>query len=384
MISDTDAPNPKKFRIHPDRYRKTYLDWLDEKRDWCISRQLWWGHRIPVWSKKTTNMGAKFYGMTRGTEDSGPSGGAIKEELRDAIADQSRPYINAKGEVDGAILYLCIAPGNEEHEKNAEADGFVQDPDVLDTWFSSALWPHSTLGWPEATPELAKYYPTDVLSTARDIITLWVARMVIFGQFNTGEVPFRDVYIHPVIQDGHGKRMSKSAGNGIDPVDIIDLYGADTLRFALAMLATETPGHPDSGREGQIAGWPRGQQPPSGSSRPGTFPNKVWNVARLAIMNLEDIRADSNSHRRTSFGRQLDYLSIGYGCSVHYREFRRVRLCRRHQAAPRFYLVQPFVIGMWSLPRSDFAIQSLDLWRRAFLQELSTAFVDCSIRSCRS
>ena len=111
---------------------------------------------------------------------------------------------------------------------------------MLDTWFSSALWPHSTLGWPDETPELEKYYPTSVLSTARDIITLWVARMVIFGLFNRGDVPFRDVYIHPMIQDGQGKRMSKSAGNGVDPVDIIEIYGADALRYTLAAGATET------------------------------------------------------------------------------------------------------------------------------------------------
>ena len=122
----------------------------------------------------------------------------------------------------------------------AGAGALVQDPDVLDTWFSSAFWPISTLGWPEETAELKKYYPTSVLSTARDIISLWVARMVIFGLYNRKDVPFRDVFIHPVIQDGEGRRMSKSAGNGIDPVDIIDLYGADALRFTLALSATET------------------------------------------------------------------------------------------------------------------------------------------------
>src|SRR5207302_2764357 len=144
------------------------------------------------------------------------------------------------GEVHEVDLSWCVAPGHEDFERQLEADGFQQDPDVLDTWFSSALWPHSTMGWPETTPELAKYYPTSVLSTARDIITLWVARMVIFGLFNRDDVPFRDVYIHPVIQDGQGKRMSKSAGNGVDPVDIIAIYGADALRYTLAAGATET------------------------------------------------------------------------------------------------------------------------------------------------
>ena len=163
----------------------------------------------------------------------------------------------------------------------------TQDPDVLDTWFSSALWPHSTMGWPAPTAEMAKYYPTSVLSTARDIITLWVARMVIFGQFNTGDVPFRDVFIHPVIQDGHGKRMSKTAGNGIDPVDIIDLYGADTLRFTLASLATETQ---DLRMPVEKSKLPDGRQVNTSErfEQGRTFPNKFWNASRFALMNLAD------------------------------------------------------------------------------------------------
>ncbi len=161
-----------------------------------------------------------------------------------------------------------------------------QDPDVLDTWFSSALWPHSTLGWPEETPELAKYYPTNVLSTARDIITLWVARMVIFGLFNRNDVPFKDVFIHPVIQDGKGQRMSKSAGNGIDPVDIIDLYGADALRYTLAYSATETQ---DLRMPVGKAKLPDGREVNTSErfEQGRTFPNKFWNAARLVLLNLE-------------------------------------------------------------------------------------------------
>src|SRR5262249_16244955 len=127
---------------------------------------------------------------------------------------------------DGQARYLvCVATGHEDLERLLEAEGFARDPDVLDTWFSSALWPHSTLGWPEQTPERAYYSPTGVLVTSRDIITLWVARMVITGLYNVGDVPFQDVYVHPKILDAFGETMSKSKGNGIDPLDIIERYG---------------------------------------------------------------------------------------------------------------------------------------------------------------
>ncbi|MFM7131512.1 MAG: class I tRNA ligase family protein, partial [bacterium] len=204
--------------FHPERYAKSYIDWLSEKRDWCVSRQLWWGHRIPIWYCETIT----------------------EEELKAAFAGQTDVvWRQAETGSDRRGWLLCALEdltGNELGPNHK----LEQDGDVLDTWFSSALWPHSTLGWPEKTPELAKYYPTSVLSTARDIITLWVARMVIMGQYNCGQVPFTDVFIHPVIQDGQGRRMSKSLGNGIDPVDIIEMYGADTLRFGLASAATET------------------------------------------------------------------------------------------------------------------------------------------------
>ena len=157
---------------------------------------------------------------------------------------------------------------------------------MLDTWFSSALWPHSTLGWPDETAELKKFYPTSVLSTARDIITLWVARMVIFGLFNRDDVPFRDVYIHPIIQDGKGRRMSKSAGNGVDPVDIIEIHGADALRYTLAAGATETqdlriPVEPLKLPDGRVIN--TSERFEQGRN----FANKFWNAARLTLMNLE-------------------------------------------------------------------------------------------------
>jgi valyl-tRNA synthetase len=255
-----DAVTSGSIKIHPERYAKSYLDWLGEKRDWCISRQLWWGHRIPIWHCPTC------------TE-----------------ADLIRAF---GGRADVAFTpaesggWLVCAETDLRGDELGAGNTLVQDPDVLDTWFSSALWPHSTLGWPEETAELKAFYPTSVLSTARDIITLWVARMVIFGLFNRGDVPFRDVYIHPIIQDGHGKRMSKSAGNGVDPVDIIEIYGADALRYTLAAGATETqdlrlPVEPLKLPDGRTVN--TSERFELGRN----FANKFWNAARLALLNLE-------------------------------------------------------------------------------------------------
>jgi valyl-tRNA synthetase len=255
-----DAVTSGRIKVHPERYAKSYIDWLSEKRDWCISRQLWWGHRIPIWSCESCtedDLQRAFQGRTDVVWRRGESGGWL-----------------VCGETD-----LDTETLGPDHE-------LVQDPDVLDTWFSSALWPHSTLGWPDETPELNKFYPTNVLSTARDIITLWVARMVIFGQFNMGDVPFGNVYIHPVIQDGQGKRMSKSAGNGVDPVDIIEIYGADALRYTLAAGATETQ---DLRMPVEKLKLPDGRTINSSErfEQGRNFANKLWNVARFALMNLE-------------------------------------------------------------------------------------------------
>jgi valyl-tRNA synthetase len=260
-----DAVTSGRVKIHPERYAKSYLDWLGEKRDWCISRQLWWGHRIPIWSCETC------------TED----------DLERAFGD--RPDVAWRKAESGG--WLVCAEHDLAGDELGRGHALVHDPDVLDTWFSSALWPHSTLGWPEQTPELARYYPTSVLSTARDIITLWVARMVIFGQFNMGDVPFRDVYIHPVIQDGHGKRMSKSAGNGVDPVDIIEIYGTDALRYTLAAGATETQDLRIPVEKLKLEGG-RTVNTSERFEQGRNFANKFWNVARLALLNLEGFDPD--------------------------------------------------------------------------------------------
>src|SRR5262249_36465573 len=203
-----------RVKFFPERYAKTYLDWLGEKRDWCISRQLWWGHGIPIWYVNCPEV-----------------------ELKRAFG--GRDDVCWRLDEENGRWLVCAL-----EDLSADALGpkypLEQDPDVLDTWFSSALWPHSTLGWPEPTEELRYYYPTTVLVTSRDIITLWVARMVMTGLFNVGDIPFHHVYIHPKLLDAFGETMSKSKGNGIDPLDIIERYGTDALRFQMAYLATET------------------------------------------------------------------------------------------------------------------------------------------------
>ena len=230
-----EAVESGKIKFHPQRYAKTYLDWLYGIRDWCISRQLWWGHRIPIWHCKECS------GLTSGIED--PT--------------------------------KCEQCGSTQLE---------QDPDVLDTWFSSALWPHSTLGWPEKTEELKFYYPTNTLITARDIITLWVSRMVMMGLENMDEVPFSDVFIHGTILDGNGERMSKSKGNGIDPLDIIGTYGADAMRFSMAQMTTESqdmrlPVTKDENGHNISEKFDIGRN----------FCNKLWNASRFVMMNLDGI-----------------------------------------------------------------------------------------------
>jgi valyl-tRNA synthetase len=227
-----EAVRDGRVRFYPARYAKTYLDWLGEKRDWCISRQLWWGHRIPVWYCSTCS----------------------EADLERAFG--GRADVAWRRDADGR-QWLVTSETDLEPDCLGAGHALRQDEDVLDTWFSSALWPFETLGWPElgqnpplggtddpsgdGRNEVLRYfYPGGVLITMRDIITLWVARMVIMGLYNMGEVPFRHVYVHPKIQDAFGQTMSKSKGNGVDPVDIMDKYGVDAVRFTLASIAGES------------------------------------------------------------------------------------------------------------------------------------------------
>ena len=258
--SAIDAVDDKRVKFFPNRYENTYRNWLAEKRDWCISRQLWWGHRIPIWSKPMLASGHPYLNHLF-EFDGEPVEEGVPFELKGDAAGKACAVIADGVEPGSKVMLVCVDAGNEGIEKELEADGFEQDPDVLDTWFSSALWPHATLGWPdtETNPPIADskvqspnskvsngnevldyFYPGSVLITSRDIITLWVARMVLAGLYNMGDIPFSHVCIHPKILDGFGQTMSKSKGNGCDPMDLIDKYGTDAVRFTIASFAGET------------------------------------------------------------------------------------------------------------------------------------------------
>jgi valyl-tRNA synthetase len=304
-----DAVKDGRVKFFPERYARSYLDWLGEKRDWCVSRQLWWGHRIPIW-------------YTRAPESEIKRAFAGRTDVAWARDDENDQWLVC------ALEDLPADVLGKEHR-------LEQDPDVLDTWFSSALWPHSTLGWPEQTPEMAYYYPTSTLVTSRDIITLWVARMVMTGLYNVGQVPFRHVYIHPKILDGFGEGMSKSKGNGIDPLDIIERSGTDALRFGMAFVATETqdskmpvsnvcphcselvavkqehmymrtrkvtcpkckgafrPGGPWPADDPEL---PTAKQASDRFDMGRNFANKLWNAARFLLLNLEGYAPGTVNH----------------------------------------------------------------------------------------
>jgi valyl-tRNA synthetase len=219
-----EAVEKNRVNITPGQWKRVYLEWMREIRPWCISRQLWWGHRIPVW------------------------------------------YCDPCEEV-----FVAEDPAQAPERCGACGGELRQEEDVLDTWFSSAIWPFATLGWPDDTPELRAFYPTSFLTTAREILFLWVARMIMTGLEFPGDVPFRDVYVHSVIQARDGRRMSKSLGTGIDPLEEIDVHGADALRFGLlAMSSTQDVRYSDAkvqqGRD---------------------LSNKLWNAGRLILLNVK-------------------------------------------------------------------------------------------------
>ena len=215
------------IRIVPERFTRVYLNWLENIRDWCISRQLWWGHRIPVW------------------------------------------YCGSCG-------HLTVAMEDPDACEACGSPDIRQDPDVLDTWFSSGLWPHSTLGWPEESGDFDYFYPTTVLETGYDILFFWVARMIMLGIENTGKAPFNTVYLHGLIRDGSGAKMSKTRGNTMDPLDLVEKYGTDALRFALT--TGTAPGNDLRFTENRLE---------AGRN----YANKIWNASRFVISQLEAVQS---------------------------------------------------------------------------------------------
>ena len=220
----SQAVREGKTKIFPANWEGVYFEWMDNIKDWCISRQIWWGHRIPAWYCQEC----------------------------------------------GAVHVAKEAPASCN---SCQSHDLVQETDVLDTWFSSALWPFSTLGWPDSTPELKTFYPTAALVTGFDILFFWVARMMMMGIHFMGDIPFKDVYIHALVRDAEGKKMSKSKGNVIDPLEVMDQFGTDAFRFTLAALAAQ--GRDIKLSEETIVGYRH-------------FVNKIWNAARFALMNLDE------------------------------------------------------------------------------------------------
>ncbi len=242
------AARDGRIRFVPERFAKTYFNWMEGIRDWCISRQLWWGHRIPVWY--CDNCGA----MSASTQE---------------------------------VLSACPKCGSSR---------LHQDPDVLDTWFSSGLWPFSTLGWPDDTEDLRYFYPTDVMETAYDILFFWVARMIMQGIEMTGQVPFHTVYLHGLVRDEKGQKMSKSKGNVVDPLVVIEQHGADALRFAL--LTGSTPGNDMKLQPSKVEG-------------ARNFANKLWNAARFVLANLPESYAPAEiEHQCQLWEAQPESLSL--------------------------------------------------------------------------
>jgi valyl-tRNA synthetase len=267
-IPAIEAVESGKIRIIPEGWKNNYLGWMRNIKDWCISRQIWWGHQIPAWYCRTCNKDHLL--ETGSTVEATAEGRAMPTSptMSCFISSHAQPIVSR---TDPKICPHC-----------GGADLF-QDPDVLDTWFSSSLWPFSTLGWPERTQDLKTFYPTSTLVTGLDILFFWVARMIMMGIKLTGQIPFRDVYIHALVRDAEGQKMSKSKGNVIDPLTKMSQYGTDALRFTLASMAS--PGRDMKLAEERIEGY-------------RNFVTKIWNAARFIQLHADGTQVSAPPESR--------------------------------------------------------------------------------------
>lgn len=289
-----EAVRKEKIRFYPARWKKVYLDWMQNIRDWCISRQIWWGHRLPVWFCQNQTVISNSQFLLRQAQDPEHNRGIISKQIQN-------PKIKNSSEEDKNYIVSAQKPKYCPFCKKCT---MRQSEDVLDTWFSSALWPFAVLGWPEnkskvkslksKVSDLDYFYPTSVLSTARDIIYLWVARMIFSGLEFTGQIPFSQVYIHPTVFNKEGRRMSKSLGTGVDPLGLMEKYGTDATRFGLAYQDTGVQDMKFS-EEAILAG--------------KKFANKIWNASRFALLaqngTLTSTNFETNLHGRTQADKNI-------------------------------------------------------------------------------
>ena len=269
-----EAVRDGRINIVPERFTGTYLNWMDGIRDWCISRQLWWGHRIPAWfcgDCEGDRLEMVLREPVTGADGHDVWSGTYAELTRMGLTHDEIVSRSDRVDADKDVTPI-VAAEDPSACPSCGSTNLLEDPDVLDTWFSSGLWPHSTLGWPEQTEDFLYFYPTSVLETGYDILFFWVARMIMLGIENTGDIPFRTVYLHGLVRDAQRQKMSKTRGNVIDPLESIAEYGTDALRMALTIATSPgndlamTPGRMEAGRN---------------------FANKLWNAARFVVRSME-------------------------------------------------------------------------------------------------
>jgi valyl-tRNA synthetase len=261
-----DAVKDGRIRFVPDRFERVYLNWMENIRDWCVSRQLWWGHRIPVWysADEDGDRIVVTYRDPAAGQNAEPRVGTYNELRAQGITHEQILSHGAWSGVEATPIVSIETPGRSP----TGGGHLLQENDVLDTWFSSGLWPFSTLGWPAETPALKYWYPTSVMETGYDIIFLWVSRMIMLGLYNMGQIPYSVVYLHGTVRNEHGQRMSKSLGTGVDPLEAVEKFGADALRYTL--ITSSGPGNDMRLSEQRVE---------AGRN----FANKLWNAARFVI-----------------------------------------------------------------------------------------------------